>query len=198
MAGKYYETDVAIVGAGGAGVAAGIEARDAGARAIAFEQSADLGGAAIISGGGCFIVGSPLQKAMGIHDTPDLAFDDWIAWGGPSADAVWARYYIEHTLHDLYHWAERLGVKWADLKAQEGNSALRWTRPERSGLGLMTSLIESFRQKGGEIIPETEITALRLEGGRVTGLEGCNAKTGEPVAVSSKAVVVATGGFNSN
>src|SRR5262245_21131113 len=62
----------------------------------------------------------------------------------------------------------------------------------------MTHLVESLRTKGGEIIPETEITALRLEGGRVTGLEGCNAKTGEPVAVSSKAVVVATGGFNSN
>ena len=39
MAGvRQYETDVAIVGAGGAGVAAGIEARDAGARAIAFEH----------------------------------------------------------------------------------------------------------------------------------------------------------------
>ncbi len=37
-----------------------------------------LGGAAIVSGGGCMIVGSPLQQANGIHDTPDLAFDDWI------------------------------------------------------------------------------------------------------------------------
>ena len=165
MAGvKQYETDIAIVGAGGAGVAAGIEARDAGARAIAFEKGSEIGGAAIISGGGCLIVGSPLQKENGIHDTPDLAFKDWIAWGGPSTDVVWARYYIEHTLHDLYHWAERLGVKWVDLKVQEGNSVLRWTRPERNGLGLMTHLIESFRKKGGEIISETEITALRLEG----------------------------------
>src|SRR6516164_8884838 len=176
----------------------GREARDAGARVIALEKSSEPGGAAIISGGGCLVVGSPLQQQNGIQDTPDLAFKDWIEWGGPSADAVWARYYIEHTLHDLYHWAERLSVRWVDLKAQEGNSVLRWTRPERNGLGLMTHLIESFRTKGGEIIPETEITALRLEGGRVTGLEGCNAKTGEPVAVSSKAVVVATGGFNSN
>src|SRR6266849_9994214 len=199
MAGvKQYETDVAIVGAGGAGVAAGIEARDAGARAIAFEKGSEIGGAAIVSGGGCLIVGSPLQKANGIHDTPDLAFKDWIEWGGPSTDVVWARYYIEHTLHDLYHWAEGLGVKWVDLKVQEGNSVLRWTRTERNGLGLMTHLIESFRKKGGEIVPETEITGLTLEGGRVTGLVGCNGKTGEPVAVRSKAVVVATGGFNSN
>src|SRR5262247_1345159 len=195
---RQYETDIAIIGAGGAGVAAGIEARDAGARAIAFEQGSELGGAAIISGGGCLIVGSPLQKQNGIHDTPDLAFQDWIAWGGPSADAVWARYYIEHTLHDLYHWAEGLGVKWVDLKVQEGNSVLRWTRAQRNGLGLMTSLIEGFRKKGGEIVPETEITGLSLADGRVTGLSGRDVRTGEPVAVRSKAVVVATGGFNSN
>jgi predicted oxidoreductase len=195
---RQYQTDVAIVGAGGAGVAAGIEARDAGARAIAFEQGAELGGAAIVSGGGCLVVGSPLQKQHGIDDTPDLAFKDWIAWGGPSTDEVWARYYIEHTLHDLYHWAEGLGVKWVDLKVQEGNSVLRWTRADRNGLGLMTCLIEGFRNKGGEIVAETEITGLKLEGGRVAGLEGRNLGTGEPVTVSSKAVVVATGGFNSN
>jgi predicted oxidoreductase len=195
---RQYETEIAIVGSGGAGVAAGIEARDAGARAIAFEQASELGGAAIVSGGGCLIVGSPLQKENGIHDTPDLAFKDWIEWGGPSTDAVWARYYIEHTLHDLYHWAEGLGVKWVDLKVQEGNSVLRWTRADRNGLGLMTHMIEGFRKKGGEFVPDIEITGLKREGDRVTGLEGRNIKTGESVAVNSKAVVAATGGFNSS
>jgi predicted oxidoreductase len=196
--GKQYETDVAIVGAGGAGMAAGIEALDAGARAVVFEQDSQLGGAAIISGGGCLIVGSPLQAENGIHDTPDLAFKDWIEWGGPSTDVIWARFYIEHSLHDLYHWAEGLGVKWVDMKVQEGNSVQRWTRPERNGLGLMTGLIAGFRKRGGEIVPETEITGLSLEGGSVTGLQGRNIRTGESVAVRSKAVIVATGGFNSN
>jgi predicted oxidoreductase len=193
-----YRTDIAIIGAGAAGIAAGIEAREAGARALAFEKYCEPGGAAIISGGGCLIVGSPVQKARGIHDTPDLAFDDWIKWGGPSVDTVWARYYIDHTLHDLYHWTEALGVSWADLKPQEGNSVLRWTRSERNGLGLMTRLVEGFCRKGGEIIGETEITGLRIEGGRVAGLEGRNARTGEPIMVESKTVVVASGGFNSN
>jgi predicted oxidoreductase len=193
-----YETDIAIVGAGAAGIAAGIEARAADARVIAFEQAAEPGGAAIISGGGCLVVGSPLQKANGVDDTPDLAFSDWVAWGGPSTDVVWARYYIEHTLHDLYHWAEGFGARWVDLKFQEGNSALRWTRTERNGLGLMERLIEGFRAKGGKIVTETEITGLRRDGGRVVGLDGRNTRTGEPMTVRSKAVVVASGGFNSN
>src|SRR5262249_30680802 len=162
---------------------------DAGARAIVFERDSQLGGAAIISGGGCLIVGTPLQKTQGIDDTPDLAFDDWIKWGGPSVDAAWARYYIEHSLHDLYHWAEGLGVRWVDMKEQEGNSVLRWTRAERNGLGLMTHLIEAFRRKGGEIVSDTDITRVKQESGRVTGLLGIDAKTGRPVDVASKAVV---------
>ena len=193
-----YETDVAIVGAGGAGIAAGIEARAAGARVIVIEQAPAPGGAAIVSGGGCLIVGSPLQKENGIDDTPDLAFADWMAWGGPTADAVWARYYIEHSLNDLYHWAESFGVRWLDLKVQEGNSVLRWTRPERNGLGLMSRLIDGLRAKGGEIVCDTEITALVIENGCVTGLAGRNAATGEAASVRSATVVVASGGFNSN
>ena len=195
---KHYETDIAIIGSGGAGMAAGIEARDAGARAIVFEKATEPGGAAIISGGGCCMVGTPLQKEFGIEDTPDLAFEDWVKWGGPSTDEVWARYYIEHTLHDLYFWAESLGVKWVDMKPQEGNTVDRWTRPERSGLGLMTHLIDGFRGRGGDIVPNTEITRIKTEGDRVTGLEGINSESGETVDVTCKVVVVTTGGFNSN
>ena len=195
---KKYETDVAIIGGGGSGMAAGIEARDAGARVISFEKSAEPGGAAIISGGGCLIVGTPLQKEQGIEDNPDLAFNDWVKWGGPSVDEVWARYYIEHSLHDLYHWAEGLGVKWVDMKPQEGNSVMRWTRAEKSGLGLTTHLIEGFEKKGGEIVRNAKITGLRQEGGRVVGLEGEDTETGEKIEVTSKVVLVASGGFNSN
>jgi flavocytochrome c len=195
---KKYKTDIAIIGSGGAGMAAGIEARDAGASVIAFEKATELGGAAIISGGGCCMVDTPLQKKMGIEDSPDLAFKEWIKWGGPGADVVWARYYIEHTLHDLYHWAEKQGVNWVDMKPQEGNSVMRWTRPERSGLGLMTNLIQSFHDKGGEIVNNTEITKIKMKGDRAVGFEGVNSETNEKVDVSCKTVVVTTGGFNSN
>ena len=112
---REYEADIAIIGSGGAGISAGIEALDAGARVLSFEKAEEPGGAAIISGGGCCIVGSPVQKALGIEDNPDRAFGDWMNWGGPSADAIWARYYLEHSLHDLYYWAEALGVEWVDM-----------------------------------------------------------------------------------
>ena len=195
---KKIATDVVIVGGGAAGICAGIEVRDAGGRALVLEQAAEPGGSAITSGGGCLIVGTPLQEAQGIVDTPDLAFDDWVKWGGPATDEVWARYYIEHTLHDLYFWAEKNGVKWIDMKPQEGNSVVRWTRAEQSGFGLMTRLVESYRNKGGKLLANTEVTKLKLKDGRVIGVEGIDTATGDKVDVGGRTVIVTTGGFNSN
>jgi succinate dehydrogenase/fumarate reductase flavoprotein subunit len=143
MADSSFQTDVAIIGGGGAGIPAAIEVARAGGKAIVLEQAAECGGTAAISGGGCCIVGTPLQKSLGIEDTPDMAFDDWVKWGGGAADEVWARFYLEHTLHDLYHWAESCGAKWVDMKFQEGNRVHRWHRPDNNGLGLMTALIKT-------------------------------------------------------
>ena len=193
-------TEVAIIGGGGAGIAAGIEALDAGAEALVIEKASEPGGAAITSGGGCLIVGTPLQEKAGIKDSPDLAFDDWIKWGGPAADPIWARYYIEHSLHDLYHWAENNGVAWIDIKPQEGNSVMRWTRADDSGRGLLTKLIASYKAKGGKMITDARVTEISQDGGRVTGLIAATGPEGDAreIAISAKAVVVATGGFNSN
>src|SRR5574342_1263304 len=140
---NHIEADVAIIGGGGAGIPAAIEVARAGGKAAVVEQADSCGGTAAISGGGCCIVGTPLQKSQGIEDTPDLAFEDWVKWGGGAADEVWARFYLEHSLHDLYHWAESCGAKWVDMKFQEGNRVLRWHRPDNNGLGLMTAFIKT-------------------------------------------------------
>ncbi len=191
------ETDVAIIGGGGAGIPAAIEVARAGGKALVLEVAAECGGTAAISGGGCCIVGTPLQKSQGINDTPDLAFGDWIAFGGGAADEVWARYYLEHSLHELYHWGESCGVRWVDLRFQEGNSVPRWHRPDNNGLGLMTALI-----KTAEHIPNitvmTGVSAGKLltEGGRVRGVAA--SKDNQALEIRAKSTIVATGGFNSN
>ncbi len=196
---KLLTTDVAIIGTGGAGLAAAIEAQEAGAQVLLVEQAETLGGASIISGGGCFVVGSPLQEARGICDTPDQAFEDWIHWGQGSADEAWARFYIEHSLQDLYFWAELFGVKWVDVRMQEGNRVPRWHRPERNGLGITTALINAAQAKGAaEILTRTEATEILTQNRRVCGLRTVNTRTGGMIEIRSKALVVAAGGFNSN
>ena len=49
---KSIQTDVLVVGSGAVGVAASIEAKEAGAQVIVLEKEDHLGGAAAISGGG--------------------------------------------------------------------------------------------------------------------------------------------------
>jgi uncharacterized protein len=197
MAETTVETDVAIIGGGGAGIPAAIEVARSGGRCVVLEQATECGGTAAISGGGCCIVGTPLQKEQGIDDTPDLAFEDWIKWGGGAADEVWARFYLEHTLHDLYHWAETCGAKWVDMKFQEGNRVLRWHRPDNNGLGLMTALIKTAQSLPNiTMMTSTSVNRLLTNKGRVSGVAAT--QNGQGLEIRAKATVVATGGFNSN
>ena len=199
MTERHVDTDIAIIGGGGAGIAAALEAKAAGARAVLLEQDDALGGTAATSGGGCFLVGTPLQESLGIVDTPDLAFADWVAWGRGAVDEVWARYYIEHTLHDLYHWAEKHGAKWMDLKFQEGNRVHRWHRPDGNGFGLMQALVSSMTaHAAAEVFTGTRADGLLTDRGRVCGVRAVDTRTRQVTAIRSKCVVVVTGGFNSN
>jgi flavocytochrome c len=197
MAISSLQTDVVIIGGGGAGIPAAIEVARAGGKAIVLEQAAECGGTAAISGGGCCIVGTPLQRSLGIEDTPDMAFEDWVKWGGGAADEVWARFYLEHTLHDLYHWAESCGAKWVDMKFQEGNRVHRWHRPDNNGLGLMTALIKTVQSLPNiTIMTSTNAEKLIVENDRVAGVTA--KRSSDTIEIRSKNVVVATGGFNSN
>jgi flavocytochrome c len=193
------DTDIVILGGGAAGVTAAIEAKAAGAKVVLAEQFDTLGGTAATSGGGCWMADTPLQESLRIHDTPHLAFGEWVAWGRGAADEVWARYYIEHTRHDLFLWAEQNGVKWVDMKFQEGNSVHRWHRPDGNGFGIMAALIKSLQAKqAAEVLTGTRVEKLVSEQGRMCGVSARNVATGELLDIHAKTVVVTTGGFCAN
>lgn len=191
--------DVLIVGSGGAGAAAAIEARRAGADVDVIEQESTLGGAAAISGGGCFVVDTPLQRAQGHVDSPDLAFRDWLTWGQGTADEEWARYYIEHSLNDLYRWAEELGARWTRVSLQEGNSVPRFHQPENDGLGLWTTLHDAACSLGvSQWLTSSPATEIICRDGRAVGVRVQHSETKETSDIYATVVVMATGGFCSN
>lgn len=193
------ETDIVIIGGGAAGVAAAIEAKAAGTRAVLVEQFDTLGGTAATSGGGCWMADTPLQASLGIHDSTDLAFAEWVAWGRGAADEVWARYYIEHTRHDLFEWGVQNGIKWVDMKFQEGNSVDRWHRPDGNGFGLMAALIKSLQAKEAtQVLTGTRVDEIVSDGGRASGVTAHALKSGERVEIRATTVVVTTGGFCAN
>src|SRR5258705_9854487 len=80
------DADVIIVGAGLAGLVAAAELVDAGRKVILLDQEPEgsLGGQAFWSLGGLFLVNSPEQRRLGVHDSRDLARQDW--FGSASFD----------------------------------------------------------------------------------------------------------------
>jgi succinate dehydrogenase/fumarate reductase flavoprotein subunit len=104
------EADVVIVGLGGAGACAALEARAAGASVIALERAWKGGGTSAQASGQLYMGGgTPLQKACGFEDDPEEMFKYLVASCGPGADEQKLRVYCERSV-EHYHWITGQGV----------------------------------------------------------------------------------------
>ena len=66
-----YETEIVVVGYGGAGAAAAIEAHDNGASVLIIEKSFVAGGTTAMSGGIIVGAGTSVQRERGIIDSTE-------------------------------------------------------------------------------------------------------------------------------
>lgn len=192
-----YDADVIVVGAGLAGLSAAIDAAAGGADVLVIDMNSVFGGHGIQSGG-VAVVGSPMQAEMGFQDTPDLAYEDWMAWtvdGHPE----WTRYYVEHSREMIYDWVTGLGARFDRVIASHGNSIPRFHMTYRRGLNLTRPLyLEALRYSNIKFGWNTEAERLIKEGGRVIGVQAKELRLGEPLQLRAGAVILATGGFQSN
>ncbi len=106
------ETDVVVVGFGGAGAAAAWEALDAGCQVTILEKLDKAGGSTNICGGLIYMGGgTPTQKACGFDETPDNYYNYLVAATGPGASEDHCRVLADESL-DLYSWlVDTLGVE---------------------------------------------------------------------------------------
>ena len=94
------EPDAVVVGASLAGLSASIDLARRGAHVIVIDMNSVFGGHAIQSGG-VAVVASPMQEALGYHDSPELAYHDWSAWS-QDPNEEWIRYYVSHSRVEIY------------------------------------------------------------------------------------------------
>ncbi|MBS0394246.1 MAG: FAD-binding protein [Proteobacteria bacterium] len=190
--------DVVVIGAGLAGLSAALEAGRAGARVDVVEMSSVFGGHAVMSAADVTMVDTPLQRARGIADSPQLAFEDFIRWGHDN-DTAWVRRYVEHSRGDLYDWLTSLGVEFTDLRRYPGSRVPRAHETRGRGLGLVAPVYRACLALPNVRFHWNEAaTRLVTARGRVTGLVARSTRTGEERRYESRAVVIATGGFQSN
>ena len=75
------EVDVVVVGFGGAGGPAAIEAADAGASVLLLDKLEIPGGSSVISTGAFAAAGTSMQAAEGVEDSPEKMYDFWMKAG---------------------------------------------------------------------------------------------------------------------
>src|SRR5579863_2229481 len=106
--------DAIVVGAGIAGLSAAYELAKGGAGVLVVDVASVFGGHAVMATGDLCIVGTPYQESQGFHDTPDLAYGDFVSWG-EDANTKWVRYYVDHSREEIYDWLVGMGVTFEAL-----------------------------------------------------------------------------------
>jgi predicted oxidoreductase len=209
-----HSSDVVIIGAGIAGLVAAHECLGNG-RSVTLVDRHDenrVGGLARTAFGGMALVGTPLQKRLGIRDTPELALSDWHSFAefqdGDAWPRRWAETYVERSA-GIYAWLRELGlrfmpaVNWVERgDFVPGNSVPRYHLLWGTGLGLVERFVEllAAHPNRGKLhyVFGCRVDDLLQENGRVAGCRGEIEATGEAREFRGGVTIVATGGINGN
>lgn len=191
------DADVIVVGAGIAGLAAALEAESHGARVLVVEANSVAGGHAVRAGGFA-LVDTPLQRARGLHDSPDIAFRDLMAWG-EDADPWWVRFYVENSREQVYDWLTAMGVQFTMVVPAPQASVPRFHFTRGAAVNAVLPMIrEALGRPRIEFLWNTEVTELLRRDGQISGIRTERSRTSGRRLYHAPAVILATGGFQSN
>lgn len=189
------DTDVVVIGAGGAGYAAAVTAKEAGAEVVILEKLGLVGGNTQISGGEFAAAGNPLQKKENIEDSAEIMAQDMLKNGG---DPILVGKVTANAAEAAQWLADDIGVQWKDqLMFFGGHSVKRSLIPEgHSGLHIIEKYEKKADDLGIKVLVNQDVKELLVEEGKVVGVKAEN-PDGE-LTVHAKAVILATGGFGAN
>jgi uncharacterized protein len=187
------DTDVVVVGAGLAGLVAAAELADAGKRVVLLDQEPEqsLGGQAWWSFGGLFLVDSPEQRRLRVHDSLELARQDWFGTAAFDRDEDhwprrWAEAYLQFAAGEKRAWLREQGigffpvVGWAErggyTATGHGNSVPRFHIVWGTGPGLVEPFARRVRAATDrgllQLLFRHRVDELVVSGGAVTGVRG--------------------------
>ncbi len=186
-------TDVVIVGAGLAGLAAALELTRRGRRVTLLDQEgeANFGGQAFWSLGGLMMIDTPEQRRIGVRDSIDLARSDWLGTAGfdrteDEWPRKWAEAFLEFSAGEMRSELHGLGMRWFPVvgwaerggtwASGHGNSVPRFHVTWGTGTGVVAAYERPVREavKAGrvELLFRRRATRLLTSGGVVTGVAG--------------------------
>ncbi|TAM93541.1 MAG: FAD-binding dehydrogenase, partial [Chitinophagaceae bacterium] len=185
--------DAIIIGAGLSGLVAACELADAGRNVLILDQESgqNIGGQAFWSFGGLFFINSPEQRRMGIKDSYDLAYRDWM--GTAAFDRKedywprkWAEAYLAFAAGEKRSWLHERKIRffpvvgWAErggyAATGHGNSVPRFHITWGTGPGLISPFVhrvyEAVKKNLITLKFRHKVSDLIIENGIVCGVHG--------------------------
>jgi succinate dehydrogenase/fumarate reductase flavoprotein subunit len=190
MAARTIQTDVVVVGGGGAGFRAAIAARQNGARvALLSKGPLARSGASPMAGADFTLDGkslSGLGHAGAPDDSREKVFNDILTQGFFLNNQRLVEQYVRRAparLKEMIDWG--LPIKLSEERAVF-----------TSGLRLMDVLLKQARKAGVDLLEDVMLIDLVVQEGMLTGALALDIRRGEFIHLATKAVVMATGGWH--
>ncbi|TYT73847.1 FAD-dependent oxidoreductase [Desulfobotulus mexicanus] len=207
-----YHSDVLIVGGGIAGLVTALKLLDSNLSLIILDRDRKdkLGGLAKESFGGICAVGTPLQKRMGIPDTPEIAWEDWKRVARFRREdkwpKAWAKRYVEHSEKDIYTFLTELGIRFLPVvnwpergMLQTANSLPRWHIAWGTGHRIIECLLKAIHDHPNRNKLSFRfghcVKNITIQQGKVCGCTGTMEGTGRPFEAHADRVVLSAGGI---
>jgi fumarate reductase flavoprotein subunit len=187
------DCDVLVVGGGGAGMAAAIEAADQGASVVVLEAGRRPGGSTALSGGVFYAAGTSIQRAAGVTDDVERMYNYYMTFNRWNLEPWLIRRFCEESAPTL-EWLISLGVDYPveGLYISGMDDTPRGHHSHGSGVEFFERLLGAASSRGVQIHSSVRVESLIEEGGRITGIRADGAE------MRAGAVVLATGGYGAN
>ncbi|WP_281699608.1 flavocytochrome c [Cetobacterium somerae] len=194
-----HKDDVVVIGAGGAGLIAAIEAKLNGANVTVIEKMAFPGGNTLISGAEYAAPENWVQKKEGLKDSKDQFFNDTMKGGDNESNPNLVRVLADNALDGAVWLKDYVNVVFEDRQMFfGGHSVKRSLVPNgASGVEVIGKLMTKAKELGIPVYLEMNAVELITEGNRVVGVKALTS-TETHNFMGKNGVIIASGGFGSN
>ncbi len=189
------DTDVLVIGTGGAGVEAAIGAHDVGVKVIVVDRGINTRSGATITGG------HTCCAALGSEDSPEKHFEDTVRGGKYMANQRLVEVYTREAperIRELDKWGANFVKRDKDfhlIAPPGGHSAVRSVHYGfMTGRAIMNGLRKEFNRRRIERMDNILVTSLLTNNNRVVGATGLHLYSGGFIVFRARATVLTTGG----
>lgn len=191
--------DVVVVGGGGAGLAAAIEARASGRSVVLLEKNPQLGGSTAWSIGSVTATQTPHQKRRGIVDCPADHWADMPGFAGDlaSRDNDELRKILCDEMPDTFGWLLDSGVRFMGPMPEAPHRQPRMHNVLPNSRSFIYHLGRRARRAGVDIRTGARVTAIVQQDGRVIGVD-TEGERGPMRFIARGGVVLAAGDFTNS